>query len=262
MKMNINILLTEIIEKYKNLLGENLVGIYLHGSLVMGCFNSESSDIDFLIVVKDKLSFNVKRRIVDILLDLSNFAPKKGFEVSVILEKYSKDFVYPTPFELHYSNEYKDKYIKDKGFLCENGEDADLAAHITIINKRGRCLYGKEIKEVFGEVPEKYYINSILNDVENAIDEIVENPVYIILNLCRVLYYLKERVVSSKYEGGIWGKTNYKVHEDLMKMALNIYSGHINEEKWNEEELKNFAAYMIEEINKTYKGRFMNFNYN
>ncbi len=260
MKMNINILLTEIIEKYKNLLGENLIGIYLHGSLVMGCFNSESSDIDFLVVVRDKLSFNIKRQLIDILIDLSDFAPKKGFEVSVILEKYSNNFVYPTPFELHYSNEYKERYIRDKEFLCHNGGDADLAAHITIINKRGRCLYGKEIEEVFGEVPEKYYINSILNDVENAIDEIVENPVYIILNLCRILYYLKERVVSSKHEGGSWGKTNYKTYENLIQKALNIYNGDFDEEKWNEEKLKKFATYMIEEINKVYKGRFMNFS--
>lgn len=257
--MNINILLTEVIEKYKKLLGENLVGIYLHGSLVMGCFNDESSDIDFLVVVRDKLSFNIKRQLIDILLDLSGFAPKKGFEVSVILEKYSRNFMYPTPFELHYSNEYKEKYIKDKEFLCENGEDADLAAHITIINKMGRCLYGKGISEVFGEVPEKYYINSILNDIENAIDEIEENPVYIILNLCRVLYYLKERVISSKHEGGCWGKRNYKIYEKLIEKALNIYNGDFEEEKWDKVELKNFSFYMLEEI-ETYRGRFINFN--
>ncbi|MBD8048870.1 aminoglycoside adenylyltransferase domain-containing protein [Clostridium faecium] len=258
--MNINILLTEIIEKYKNLLEENLLGIYLHGSLVMGCFNNESSDIDFIVVVREKLSFNIKRQLIDILLDLSQFAPKKGFEVSIILEKYSKNFIYPTPFELHYSNEYKERYIRDREFLCENGQDADLAAHITIINKMGRCLYGKSISEVFGDVPEKYYINSILKDIENAVDEIGENPVYTILNLCRVLYYLKEKVISSKQEGGNWGKRNYKAYEDLIEIALKVYSGNINEEKWNEKELKNFAAYMIEEINKTYKGRFMNFS--
>lgn len=36
-------------------LSQSLVGIYLHGSLAMGCFTPQQSDIDLLVIVKEKL---------------------------------------------------------------------------------------------------------------------------------------------------------------------------------------------------------------
>ncbi|HJW82735.1 MAG TPA: hypothetical protein VJ754_00380, partial [Anaerolineae bacterium] len=32
------------------ILGENLVGVYLHGSLALGCFNPAQSGVDLLVV--------------------------------------------------------------------------------------------------------------------------------------------------------------------------------------------------------------------
>jgi hypothetical protein len=43
------------------------------------------------------------------------------------------------------------------------------------------------------------------HDVKDAAQDVIENPVYVVLNLCRVLYYLEEGKVSSKKEGGEWG---------------------------------------------------------
>ena len=34
-------------------IGENLLGVYLHGSVAMGCFNPKSSDLDLLVGVKE-----------------------------------------------------------------------------------------------------------------------------------------------------------------------------------------------------------------
>ena len=43
----------------------------------MGCFNPYSSDIDFLVIVKHKPTFNDMRNLIDILLKLSGNGPKK-----------------------------------------------------------------------------------------------------------------------------------------------------------------------------------------
>ena len=45
-------LLSKFTEETRNILGDELVGVYLHGSAAMGCFNPAKSDLDLLIVVK------------------------------------------------------------------------------------------------------------------------------------------------------------------------------------------------------------------
>jgi len=45
-------LLFRFTEMSKKILGNNLVGIYLHGSAAMGCFNPKKSDLDLILIVK------------------------------------------------------------------------------------------------------------------------------------------------------------------------------------------------------------------
>ena len=48
---NLNGLLAEFVDWSKEILAENLAGIYLHGSAVMGCYNPKKSDIDIIITL-------------------------------------------------------------------------------------------------------------------------------------------------------------------------------------------------------------------
>ncbi|WP_160644388.1 aminoglycoside adenylyltransferase domain-containing protein [Chengkuizengella marina] len=242
-------ILNKIIERYKNILDENLVGIYLHGSLAMDCYNS-SSDIDFLVVVNKPIPLKTKKELINAIINLKN-VPPKGIEMSIILEEYAQKIVHPTPFELHYSNFHRDRYLSDHNYICGDSEDPDLAAQLNIVVHRGICLYGKEIEEVFNEVPREVYINSIYYDVRNAKSEILEDPVYIILNLCRVLYYLKENVISSKLEGGEWGKKNLsKQYRKIVEDALKVYKDDLSDYDFNYQMLNEFADYMLIEIHE------------
>ncbi|MBP5186668.1 MAG: nucleotidyltransferase domain-containing protein, partial [Clostridiales bacterium] len=54
--MNIDPFLNTYVGRSRNILKDNLTGIYLHGSAVMGCFNPEKSDIDLIVVVNEPLT--------------------------------------------------------------------------------------------------------------------------------------------------------------------------------------------------------------
>lgn len=250
--------LDRTVELFKEEMGSNLVGVYLHGSLAMGCFNPNKSDIDLLIVAQEKLSFENSKRIVKKLLKLHDSMPnKRGIELSVILESYLKDFVYPTPFEFHYSDYHREKYQAEENYLCGGFEDPDLAAHIVVTYHRGIKLYGKAIREVFYPIDQQFYIKSILSDVESALEDIIESPVYFTLNLCRVLYFLKkEGVVSSKKEGGEWSLSVLpsEYHQNVQH-CLNEYIGIADNDELNVEQLTGFANCMISEINNLSNGK-------
>ena len=103
-------LLSEIKTGCRHVLGENLTGIYLHGSVAFGCFRWEKSDIDFLVVVKEELPHGIKRRLMDLILRLSESAPPKGLEMSIVLEAECRHVRHPVPFLLHYSNMHRERY--------------------------------------------------------------------------------------------------------------------------------------------------------
>jgi hypothetical protein len=55
---DVNQILNLLLKNAREILKDQFVGMYLYGSLSSGHFNSETSDIDFLVVTKDSLSAN------------------------------------------------------------------------------------------------------------------------------------------------------------------------------------------------------------
>ena len=240
----------QFVNKSKEILKDNLVGIYLHGSSVMGCFNPEKSDIDLIIVVNDKMSDVVKKAYMDMVVELNSFAPAKGIEMSIVRKEVCNPFVYPTPFELHFSVGHL-KWYKDNPedyILNMNGTDKDLAAHFTIIRKRGKCLYGPPIEEVFSEVPKADYMDSIWFDIAEATEDITEDTMYLTLNLARVLAFAKDNLVLSKKEGGDWGLKNVpEKYRSLISEALSEYESNTKPE-YDKELAVKYAEYCISNL--------------
>lgn len=238
------------VRQSREILGDNLTGIYLHGSAAMGCFNDWKSDIDFLVVVEDELSFEDKLRYMDMVVELNASAPPKGIELSIIRRSVCKPFIYPTPFDLHFSIAHLEWYQRNPRdyVLKMKGTDRDLAAHIKIIYHRGLCLWGNEIQDVFEDVDGKAYYDSIWSDIQHAGEDIKKTPVYTTLNLCRVLAYKKENLILSKQEGGRWGLGNVpERYRKLVQMALDDYSSRQWAE-FDEKETGEYAGYMLKAI--------------
>lgn len=227
MMKQLQTVLDRFVSHSKRILGETLVGIYLHGSAVMGCYNPQKSDIDLLVVIREAISTECKRDFMDMVVALNEDAPEKGIEMSIIKESVCNPFVYPTPYELHFSVAHLNWYRANPQDYVEhmNGTDPDLAAHVTITLHRGKTLYGKEIPSVFGPVSREAYLDSIRSDIQEARDDILDNPVYIILNLCRVLAYKTENLILSKQEGGQWAldRVTRPEFRELISHALTEY---------------------------------------
>ena len=213
----------------KGILNGNYIGLYLHGSLAMGGFNPKSSDIDILVITKESIGSEVKRELIRLFLLVSN--SPYPIEISFISKNQLRHWQHPCPFELHYSEFWRERYTKEllngTSHLV-NGDvrtDADLAAHITIINSRGICIEGSPIGEVFPLVPRSDYLSSIVADYQECLVRLEEDPIYCSLNLIRVYWYVKEGVISSKKEAGIWAiKEMPKEIGVTIKKVLSHYS--------------------------------------
>ena len=163
-------LVNDITDVSRQIFGDKL---YLHGSIAMGCYNPKKSDIDLIFVIGEELTDEEKLEFMKIVVKLNERAPKKGLELSVVKREFCQTFIYPTPFELHFSPMHLDWFLRD---------------------------------------PKGY--------VEN-----MKEPMYIVLNLCRVFAAVQEGLVLSKEQGGEWGLLHiaHDYHE-LIKNALESYT--------------------------------------
>lgn len=220
-------ILDGIVSKSKEIIEEKLVGIYLHGSMAMGCFNSDKSDIDVIMVIEDDISDTQKIMLIRQIVYLNQQVPPKGLEISIVKREYCNPFIYPTPFELHFSPMHLPWFKENPQDYVEKmkGEDIDLAAHFTIIRNYGVVLWGEKIENIFAPVPKQNYLESICADIENATEDILEQPIYITLNLYRVLAFVREGLYLSKEQGGKWGMEHLPLeYHSIIVEALECYT--------------------------------------
>jgi len=231
-------------------LGDNLVGVYVHGSIVLACFNWQKSDVDYLIVVRSPLSPTDKLRLMDATVALDRQAPPKGLEMSVVLAQHCRAFLHPMPFELHFSHIHLAAYTRHPEAYCAamHGTDADLAAHIAVIRHKGMALCGEAITTLFAPVPAESYADSIRRDVRDAVPQASANPVYAVLTLCRALAFLEDELILSKYEGGAWGLVALPDdYHALIIAAMQDYAADIPA-AMDAALLADFCAYMLARI--------------
>ncbi|WP_277674581.1 aminoglycoside adenylyltransferase domain-containing protein [Piscibacillus halophilus] len=223
-----------------------VTGIYLHGSLAMGGFNPNRSDVDILVVTKNPLTVKCKKTLAQLFLDRSN--SPYPIEISFLNIGQLHNWQHPCPYDFHYSEYWRDQYKRElmlgtSNFINEHAKtDGDLAAHITIINHKGISLEGKPIEEVFPPVPNNDYISSISTDFEECLDRILIDPIYCTLNLLRVYWYLKDGKISSKQEAGQWGMKTLpqKYKPSIEKVIHGCHREHFRNSELLE--LKNYIA--------------------
>ena len=241
--------LTGLIRKMHQQLKTPIVGVYLHGSLAMGGFNPTRSDIDLLVVTDVPVGMAEKQKLVAFFLKQSgNPFP---VEVSFLNVSQLVEWQFPTPYDFHFSEYWRERYEQDVAqgtTACLDGEDKydiDLAAHITILNHRGICIEGRPIHEIFPTVPKADYLSSILDDYADCLEGIREKQVYSMLNLLRVYWYLKEGEICSKKEAGVWGAENLPTEFGAtVEKGLAVYTGEEMDTQFDEAELTQLRDYI------------------
>ncbi len=219
-----------LVSGFRAIAGDNLLGVYLHGSLALGCFNPLRSDLDILAVTHAALDADVMRQLAAFLLDVSQ--QPHPVEVSFLCRSALHPWRHPAPFEFHYGESWRAAYTAqlaggDQPWTGQVHTDPDLAAHITIVRQRGVRLWGPPIPEVFPDIPRADYLDSVRGDVlsdEFGLASADASPVYALLNGCRTLAYLVCGQTLSKDEGGEWARRHLPpAYRTAVEQALYAY---------------------------------------
>lgn len=189
--------------------GQNLVGLYLHGSLAMGCFNPARSDLDLLMITQEPLRQAAAKTLLGALL-LHSGRPRP-VEISTVHYAQINPWRHPTPFDLHFSEAHRARLtalLANSAAVLAHGEvDGDLAAHFTVLLRRGRCLRGAPIDALGIETPWSDYLDSLRSDFVWSQTPGNADAVYAVLNACRIWAAIEGGLVLSKAEGAVWAST-------------------------------------------------------
>jgi len=240
-----------LVEQLRDLMGTALAGVYLHGSLAYGCFNPETSDLDVLVLAARPLLRDTKLGVAQACLRRSR--QPAPIELSILAPNDVEPWQYPTPYQFHSSEAWRERLTVDTTGTAwlrwasgQQGTDPDLAAHVTLTRARGIALVGKPPTEAFPEVPPANYLASITADSEAALTQPLQNPVATVLNLCRVAWYLRAQVLSSKEEAGVWAQEAVRAaHKELVNQALAVYRGSLEPVVWEAEAIRRFGHQVL-----------------
>jgi streptomycin 3"-adenylyltransferase len=182
------------------LLGDDCA-VVLHGSLALGEFVPGQSDLDVLVVCAEALTVAQVRALAQVLLAES--LQPAPIEVSVLERGVLTAWVHPAPYVFHYSEDWRDRTTQ---LLADPATDwlavhtdPDLTVHVVVARQAGIVLHGS----VDWPVPSQAdALAAVWEDIASAAADVAGNPVYVILNLCRTLWWLEHGVVLSKSAGG------------------------------------------------------------
>jgi streptomycin 3"-adenylyltransferase len=234
-------------------LAGNLEGLYLHGSLALGCFNPRHSDLDLLALTRRRMDSATRLRLARTLSPPVN--DPHPVEISLVPRSGLRPWRHPTPFDFHYSPDWQERFdhLLAAGRLpfaqAPMPRAGDLAGHLTVARARGIALYGPPPQSALPPVPWSDYLASILADFDWGRERLAQHPVYFTLNACRILAAKEEGRVLSKQEGGEWALNRLpKAFQPLVRLALDEYAGTLPSGSLSSPALPAFAEWMAAEI--------------
>lgn len=192
-----------LVERLRQVIGTDLLGVYLHGSLVLGDFSPERGDVDAVAVAARSASREEKRALGERLSQRSLPCAAAGGLEFHLLRVDALVPVEAPPFELHVATSAQGKPDRVVDGYGRSG-DRDLVTHFAVLREHGRALLGPPPAELFPVVPPQLLLNAFLGELAWARDH--ASPSYLVLNACRAWRYAEEHVVSSKTEGAEWAR--------------------------------------------------------
>ena len=224
--------LDELVRGLGELLGDALIGIYLHGSLALGCFNPALSDIDFLVVIRRSL-MREQRKAIEPLL-----ARTPRLEIHFLAESGLVPWRHPAPYDAYYGSERR---------LIGPGEDHDLAAHVTVAREAGVALLGPPPAEVLPQIPWEHYEDALLRDLDWCRDH--GTRLYAALSPARIWATLTDGVVHSKASGAAWAIERAPAEfQPLLKRALETYRTGDEQVEFDSDEVRRFSDFVSSQI--------------
>ena len=198
----VSALLQDLTAHLPVILGRNLVGFYVYGSLTQGAFNSKRSDVDCIVVTERDLSDSQFRNLGAWLAAAVESNPWVArLQVSFLIKN-----------EILTMNARACLY--QFGRLSRSGSDGNPIIWMNVL-KSGLVLFGPPPESFVPPITPEILFRALKREVRYLREEISGKPeiewrnvasyrVYAVLTLCRILYSFRKGTIVSKQRAARW----------------------------------------------------------
>lgn len=205
---DVNTVLDVFLSAVQSILNKQLVGVYLHGSLALGDFDPQQSDIDFVVVTAEALPPDTVSALKAMHGRLTADRSKWGRELE-------GSYISQQALRRYDPNNAAHPHIERGGTLRVEQHHSDWVVQRHILREYGVTLMGPPPQTLIDPIrPDELrqavvgllrgWWASQLEDTSRL--EFSGYQVYAILTMCRVLYTLEHGTIVSKPVAARWAQ--------------------------------------------------------
>jgi len=190
----------EIADSCAELLGDRLVAVILHGSLVLGDYSPASSDVDFLAIVERPLTDDELAALAELVLARRGKAA--GIDLRVVTRAVAGEPAESPAMELYIGVHHD----HEPELLRRIEGERDLVAELSMVRADGRSLVGPDPTAVVAAMPGEWvvtYGDEVIERWQQLTDD-AEHATLMVLTACRIWRFAVDGVHCSKTEAARW----------------------------------------------------------
>ncbi|GGK92470.1 aminoglycoside adenylyltransferase family protein [Streptomyces flaveus] len=225
----------DVLRLVHRVLGTDVLGVYQHGSAVLGGLRP-GSDLDVFVVARRRTTEQERRALVQGLLEVSEGQARSGpgrrpVELTVVARDDVRPWRYPPRCEFLYGEWLRDEF--DRGVVPAPAPTPDLAPLITMVLLGNAPLSGPPPADVLDPVPHEDLRRAIVAGVPELLAELESDTRNVLLTLARVWTTLETGTITSKDAAAAWALERLPArHRPVLARARSGYLGH-EKESWD-----------------------------
>ncbi|MCI0556558.1 MAG: DUF4111 domain-containing protein [Anaerolineae bacterium] len=209
---DVNEVLKLLLEGVKAILKEQFIGMYLYGSLSSGDFNSETSDIDFLVVTTDYLPDTT-------IAELESMHQQIWASGLKWADKLEGAYIPKALIRRHDVSAVPCPIINEHRFYV-GGFGSDWIIQRHVIRECGVVVEGPDPKTLIDPVSPDNIRNAVLETLNEWWFPMLDDPSWLqqhgsnyhgfaVITMCRALHAIKHRTIASKPVAIQWAKDEF-----------------------------------------------------
>ena len=222
-----NATIQQILSGAQAVLGDNLAGMYLEGSLALGDFDPHRSDIDFVVVTTGELSTESIAALTSLHVRIAAGESKWATELegSYIPQHALRRY---NPACAHHPHIYHGTG-PDESRLIVMQHDSDWVVHRHILREHGVVLTGPHPHTLIDPITPGDLRQAVFKFAHNWGSSLLREPqylqqdgyhAYIVVTLCRMLYTFEHGAIVSKPVAARWAQAAHGRWSPLIQRAL------------------------------------------